>query len=107
MNRKDAVNYITWGLLLFIIGIIILFVKVLTTFFLFYWILGVILILLGLTYIKKKTFLGFVLILLGIFTLLGKLSNSLGKLLSLVGWIGLIGGIVFIGIGLLQVKKNS
>jgi hypothetical protein len=104
--RKDAVNYLAWGLLLIGGGVLILFVKLLTGFAVVYWAMGIILTLVGILYLRKKPLLGLVIGFVGIFTLLGKISRGLGTLLSIAGWIAIVGGGIFIAFGLIKVKKR-
>lgn len=105
-KRGDSVNYITSGLLMVIAGIFVLFIKLATSFVFVYWLIGAILILLGISFIKKKTLLGLLLLVIGALTLLGYSTHFLGRILSIIGWISFIGGAILIVLGVFRVKKT-
>mgnify|MGYP001554328154 CR=1 FL=1 len=108
--RKDAVNYITWGILLAIVGILILFIKFAASLIVVYIVIGGIIVLVGLGYLKKKPIIGIALIVVGGLTILGKTLGSgalVNKLLSIGGWIALIGGGAMVLYGIMVTKKNT
>ncbi len=105
MTKREAVNLITWGLLLAVMGIVVLFVGMVTGFFLFYIIAGAIIALIGLSNLKKKPLIGLAMIAVGAFTILGKTVAPLAMLLKIGGWLSLIGGGILILVGVMKVRS--
>lgn len=104
-SRKEVTQYLTWGLLL-IAGAVVLFIaKFVTSFPLVPQIIGALIFIFGLLNIKKKGFLGFILIVVGAMIFFGFFFN-IAKLLSVLGWIMFIVGGVLIAMGIFKVKNQ-
>lgn len=101
-NRKQAVQYITWGIFLIIGALILFFTKFLASNPITAFIIGGALIVAGIAYFKRNGVLGAILVLTGGLFLLTKVVS---KLLGVISWTALILGVLALLIGFVKVKK--
>ncbi|PKL14125.1 MAG: hypothetical protein CVV50_02770 [Spirochaetae bacterium HGW-Spirochaetae-6] len=99
-TRSEAVNYMTHGFLLIIMGIALLIFKSLIKVLWMYKVLGGIIAFIGITELKKKPLLGILLIAVGALTFFGQTLGLVGS----VAWIGIVGGGVAIVLGFFKLN---
>jgi len=103
-ERKEVVQYLTWGLLLIAGSIVIFIAKFVAGFPLVPQVAGAAVFFFGLVSFKKKKFLGFILIVIGALMFFGFFFN-IQAILSFLGWLMLIVGGVLIAMGIFKVRK--
>ncbi len=101
-NRSQAVQYITWGILLVIGALILLLTKFLASNPIIAFIIGGALIVAGIAYFKRNGVLGVILVLTGGLFLLTKVVTNL---LGVISWTALVLGVLALIVGFLKVKK--